>query len=135
MLQKTVHFSLLNAAVGSTLEDIEGFTANANSDSTAKLPVQGKGEYMTAEIANTGAVLTNFVLLGKTHTDGAWVTLVTGAGWATAGNLLDIASSGLNTLADAATALIRIKTGGFVAMKFQASCATTTSLTVKGTIA
>jgi hypothetical protein len=134
MLQRPIRFSLSNTAVGATLEDISGYQVNDINPARPDLGALDSSEFLTAEIKNTGsAALTNFVVMVKTHPEGAWITAITGAGWATASNFLNIASSGLNTLAAGATGWIRLSTTGFFSVKFQASCGTTTSLTIKGT--
>ena len=85
------------------------------------------------QVVNTGVNLTGFSLLGKVHTDGAYVTLLTTTGWDSVAGLLKFVSGTIKTLANAATGHAYVDIGPLYAIKFQASVgSSTTSVAIKG---
>lgn len=80
------------------------------------------------EVQNLGAVqLQDFALQVKLHEDGEWVSLVTGAGWGTATNLLVFTTAALNTLGAGVKAIARVAIGPVHSVRFQARAASSTA--------
>lgn len=139
-------FGGVNAAVGSVLEDIElsqgGQTETDLSQGatieTAAIPVRHRAT-LQLYLGNDGAAaLTDFALLGKMHPLSDWVTLINGATWNTLGNILihrTTSAGNVPTLGAGAYASAKVDVRGLWAVKFQASCASSTEVNVVGQLA
>jgi hypothetical protein len=140
-------FGGVNADVGVTLEDIPLTQGGQNTlidlaqDATletAAIPVRHRATLQVFMTNAGAAALTDFALLGKIHPTGDWVTLISGAGWNTLGNILihrTTSTGNVSTLGAAATATAKIDVRGVWAVKFQASCGTTTAVIISGQLA
>lgn len=126
-----ITFSVTNAAVGSSFEDLE-------RNSSAEILTEGVYSRLGFEIENTGANLSDLSLMVKFHKDGAWQNYITGAEWAVSTVLAPLiqASAALNTLATGSPGLgwAFLNLPPCYSIKFQGKCGTSTDLTVRGTI-
>lgn len=139
-------FIASNADVGSTLEDIpltQGGQATTDlaqgaALETAAIPVRNRAT-LQLFLKNAGsAALTDFALLGKTHPTGEWMTLINTTTWNTLGNILihrTTTAGNVSTLAASAKATAKVDVRGLWAVKFQASCGTSTEVTIAGQLA
>ena len=136
----------LNDTVGSSLEDIP-LTQGGQLDvdlsqgavlDTAAIPVRNRAT-LQFYLENTGsAALTDFALLGKMHPLGQWVTLINTNTWSTLGNILihrTTSAGNVHTLGAGATASAKVDVRGVWAIKFQASCGTSTEVAIAGQLA
>ena len=136
----------LNDTVGSSLEDIP-LTQGGQLDvdlsqgavlETAAIPVRNRAT-LQFYLENSGAAaLTDFALLGKMHPLGQWVTLINTNTWNTLGNILihsTTSAGNVHTLGAGATASAKVDVRGVWAIKFQASCGTSTEVTIAGQLA
>lgn len=136
-----------NADVGSTLEDVvlshggqvEDVDLSQNASlETAAIPVRNRG-LVQFYLENSGAAaLTNFAILGKMHPLAEWVTLLSGTDWNAHGHILihkTTSAGNISTLGAGATASAKVDVRGVWAVKFQASCGTTTEVAVAGQLA
>lgn len=139
-------FFASNADVGASLENIAvsqggqteiDLSQSATIDSAA-IPVRHRAT-LQVTIENAGAAaLTDFALLGKTHPAGEWMTLISSTAWNTLGNILihrTTSTGNVPTLGASATATAKVDVRGLWAVKFQASCGTSTEVTVYGQLA
>lgn len=136
-----------NADVGATLEDVvlshggqvEDVDLSQNASlETAAIPIRHRAT-LQFYLENSGAAaLTDFALLGKTHPLGEWVTLINSTAWNTLGNILihrTTSAGNVPTLGASATATAKVDVRGLWAVKFQASCGTSTEVTIAGQLA
>jgi len=135
-----------NDDVGSTLEDItlthggqlEGDLAQGAVLETAAIPVRNRST-LQLYLENSGsAALTGFALLGKMHPLGEWVTLIDSSTWNTIGNILihkTTSTGNIATLGAGATASAKVDVRALWAVKFQASCGSSTEVTIAGQLA
>jgi len=135
-----------NDDVGSTLEDItlthggqlEGDLAQGEVLETAAIPVRNRST-LQLYLENSGsAALTGFALLGKMHPLGEWVTLIDSSTWNTIGNILihkTTSTGNIATLGAGATASAKVDVRALWAVKFQASCGSSTEVTIAGQLA
>jgi len=135
-----------NADVGSTLEDItlshggqaEVDLAQGALLETAAIPVRNRST-LQLYLENSGAAaLTGFALLGKMHPLGEWVTLIDSSTWNTIGNILihkTTSTGNIATLGAGATASAKVDVRGVWAVKFQASCGSSTEVAIAGQLA
>ena len=140
-------FLATNSDVGTTLEDVvlshggqvEDVDLSQNASlETAAIPVRNRG-LVQFYLENSGAAaLTNFALLGKTHPVSEWVTLLSGTDWNSHGHILihkATSAGNVSTLAAGATAIGKVDVRGMWAVKFQASCGTSTEVAIAGQLA
>jgi len=139
-------FIASNADVGSTLEDIpltQGGQATSDLSQgatleTAAIPVRNRATLQFYLENDRSASLTDFALLGKMHPLGEWVTLINTNTWNTLGNILihrTTSAGNVSTLAASATASAKVDVRGVWAIKFQASCGSSTEVTIAGQLA
>lgn len=131
-----VNFAGQNDDVGAAAEDID-VAGGGDLDSPPTILVR---HYSTLqmEVQNTGAALTDFFMLGKSHSGGQWRTMLSGADWNTLGNILihrRTTAGNLSTLGSGAAASIKVDIRGLYAVKFQASCGTATDVLIGGQLA
>lgn len=139
-------FIASNGDVGSTLEDIpltQGGQATSDLSQgatleTAAIPVRNRAT-LQLFLKNAGEpALTDFALLGKTHPTGEWMTLINTTTWNTLGNILihrTTSAGNVPTLGAGASASAKVDVRGVWAIKFQASCETSTKVTIAGQLA
>lgn len=97
-----------------------------------EIPLNGKGVDLAFSLTNTGAAaLTAFQLQAKVRGDSDFITVIDGADWATTHPSVEILKGAPVTLAGAATATAVVKLGPWHSVRFQASCGTTTSTSMK----
>lgn len=139
-------FFASNLDVGASLEDItlsqggqlETDLSQGATLETAAIPVRHRSTLQFYTANGGAAALTDFALLGKTHPLGPWVTLINGATWNTLGNILihrTTSAGNVPTLGAGASASAKVDVRGLWAVKFQASCGTTTELDIAGQLA
>jgi hypothetical protein len=135
-----------NDAVGASLEDITllqggqliSDLSQGATIETAAIPVRHRSTLQLFLSNDGSAALTDFALLGKMHPLGDWVTLINGATWNTLGNILihrTTSAGNIPTLGASATASAKVDVRGLWAVKFQASCGTSTEVNVSGQLA
>lgn len=139
-------FYASNEDVGASLEDITllqgGQLTNDLSQGaiieTAAIPVRNRATLQFFCVNGGSAALTDFALLGKTHPLGEWVTLINGATWNTLGNILihrTTSAGNVPTLGAGASGSAKVDVRGLWAVKFQASCGTSTEVAIAGQLA
>ena len=139
-------FFASNEDVGASLEDItlsqggqlETDLSQGATLETAAIPVRHRSTLQFYTANGGAAALTDFALLGKMHPLGPWVTLINGATWNTLGNILihrTTSAGNVPTLGAGASASAKVDVRGLWAVKFQASCGTTTELDICGQLA
>ena len=135
-----------NADVGAALEDIDLSQggqltvdlAQGATLETAAIPVRNRATLQFYLENGGSAALTDFALLGKMHPLGEWVTLINTSTWNTLGNILihrTTSAGNVHTLGAGATASAKVDVRGVWAIKFQASCGTSTEVAIAGQLA
>lgn len=139
-------FFASNDDVGASLEDITVFQGGQVTTDlalgatleTAAIPVRHRSTLQLYLENGGSAALTDFALLGKMHPIGSWVTLISGATWNTLGNILihrTTSAGNVPTLGAGASASAKVDVRGLWAVKFQASCGTSTEIGIAGQLA
>jgi hypothetical protein len=97
--------------------------------------VFGAADRIRLEIDNTGAqALADFKMQLKDHPSGEWYDFLSGTDWASPGDDMNFASTGLISCAAGAKAHAQVRIGSAYAFRFQAkAAAATTTVTVRGT--
>lgn len=95
----------------------------------------GEADWISVEVTPTGAAIDAFILYGKAHPDGTYVSIKSSS-WGTATGAMPITSGDIAATADAATGLFIYQVNGLDSVKFQASANTSiiTSIELNATI-
>ena len=110
-----------------------GITSTAATIGTA-IVIRGWQSVVNLEIENSGsAALTDFLIELQDHPDGEFYDFLSGTDYATGtDDMLFCTSTVPNTLAASGKAHVIFRTWSAYAMRFQATCATTTTVKVRG---
>lgn len=100
-----------------------------------EITLGGEADWIAVEVTPTGAAIDAFIMYGKAHPDGTYVSIKS-ATWNTATGAMPITSGDVAATTDAATSLFLYQVNGLHAVKFEASANTSviTSLELNATI-